>query len=127
MAEAPDESPPTTTLYRPVGEQELALISDASFRAFPSRLEWQPIFYPVTTEQYATIIARDWNARDGHRGFVTRFSVETTWLRQFDTHIVGSRAHEEYWIPAERLAEFNAHIVGDIEVIATFDSGRSDT
>lgn len=120
-----DESAPTTTLYRPVGERELALIEAAGFRAFPPRLEWQPIFYPVTTEQYAATIARDWNARDGQCGFVTRFAVDSVWLRQFEPHIVGSRAHEEYWIPAERLDEFNAHIVGAIEVIATFDPSDS--
>lgn len=123
MADTPGETAPTTTtLHRPVGEQELALIGASGFRAFPPRLNWQPIFYPVTTEQYATTIARDWNARDGRRGFVTRFAIETAWLRQFDTHIVGSRAHEEYWIPAERLDEFNAHIVGAIAVIGVFES-----
>lgn len=118
MADLEPEAP--TTLYRPVGERELALIAVAEYRAFPPRLAEQPIFYPVTTEEYATTIARDWNARDGRRGYVTRFAVETAWLRQFETHIVGSHAHEEYWIPAERLAEFNARIVGVIEVIATF-------
>ena len=116
-----DESGPPTMLYRPVGEREMALIEASGFRAFPPRLEWQPIFYPVTTKQYATSIARDWNARDGQRGFVTRFAVDSVWLCQFETQIVGSYAHEEYWIPAERLDEFNAHIVGAIEVIATFD------
>ena len=34
--------------------------------------------------------------------------------------MVGGRVHEEYWIPAERLDEFNIHIIGSIEVIATF-------
>jgi hypothetical protein len=121
MADTDESVAPSTTLYRPVGERELALIEASGFRAFPPRLEWQPIFYPVTTEQYAATIARDWNARDGQRGYVTCFAVDTAWLRQFETHIVGSRAHEEYWIPAERLDEFNTHIIGAIEVIATFD------
>ena len=125
MSDINQDTPPPTTLYRPVGEGELALIEASGFRAFPPRLEWQPIFYPVTTAQYATSIARDWNARDGQRGFVTRFTVDTAWLWQFETHIVGSHAHEEYWIPAERLDEFNAHIVGVIEVIATFDPSYS--
>lgn len=40
----------TTTLYRPIGPEELALIRDAGFRAFPPRLPEQPIFYPVLTE-----------------------------------------------------------------------------
>ncbi|HEX8730725.1 MAG TPA: hypothetical protein VF725_01585 [Ktedonobacterales bacterium] len=90
-----DEAGATMMLYRPVGEKELALIAAAGYRAFPPRLEGQPIFYPMTTEEYGATIARDWNARDGQRGYVTRFAVETAWLRQFETHIVGSRAHEE--------------------------------
>jgi len=122
MVDLHDAQSETIALYRPVGEQELALIEASGFQAFPPRLEWQPIFYPVTTEQYASTISRAWNARDGHCGFVTRFAVEAQYLRQFETHIVGSHEHEEYWIPAERLDEFNAHIIGPIEVIATFAS-----
>lgn len=111
-----------TMLYRPVGEQELALIAASGYRRFPPRLEWQPIFYPVVTLQYATAIARDWNARNGATGYVTRFSVDTTYLNQFDLHVVGASIHQEYWIPAEGLDEFNAHIVGLIEVVASFPS-----
>ena len=33
-------------LYRPVGEQELALIRESKYTAFPPRLPEQPIFYP---------------------------------------------------------------------------------
>lgn len=46
----------------------------------PPRLEHQPIFYPVTNEEYAIQIARDWNTGDeasGFVGYVTRFEVET--------------------------------------------------
>jgi hypothetical protein len=53
----------TTTLYRPVGPEELELIKQADWSAFPPRLPQQPIFYPVLTEEYATKIARDWNVR----------------------------------------------------------------
>lgn len=112
----------TTTLYRPVGEKELALIAATDYRAFPPRLKWQPIFYPVLTEDYATAIARDWNARGGRNGYVTRFEVETSYLSRFEPHLAGASIHQEYWIPAERLNEFNAHIVGLIEIIATFTS-----
>lgn len=31
-------------LYRPVGEQELALIQESGYAAFPPRLPEQPIF-----------------------------------------------------------------------------------
>lgn len=111
----------TITLYRPVGTKELALIEASGFRAFPPRLPEQPIFYPVTNEAYAVQIARYWNTQSGDRvGFVTRFHVRDEYLRAFEKKIVGGRMHEEYWISAEQLDEFNANIVGLIEVIARF-------
>lgn len=115
----------TVTLYRPVGQLELDLIAASEWRAFPPRLDWQPIFYPVLTEEYATFIAREWNTKDaanGGVGYVTRFAVDAEYLSGFDTHEVGGRDFTEYWIPAEDLDEFNAHIVGVIETIAEYSS-----
>lgn len=112
-----------TTLWRPVGEAELALIRDSGWASFPPRLPHQPIFYPVTNEAYAAQIARDWNTRDaasGYVGYVTRFRVRTSFLARYAPRVVGASAHEEYWIPAEELDEFNRNIVGPIEVTATF-------
>ncbi len=118
----------TVTLYRPTGTKELALIRASGFSGFPARLPGQPIFYPVTNRDYAAQIARDWNTRFGDRiGFVTRFEVKADYLAKFEKRIVGSAVHEEYWIPAEDLDEFNSNIVGEIEVIDTFhaqDSGQ---
>jgi hypothetical protein len=116
----------TTILYRPVGRQELALIRESGWRAFPPRLPEQPIFYPVLNEGYATQIARDWNTRDGGTGYVSRFEVETDYLQQFPIQIAGSRIHQEYWIPAEELAEFNRHIAGLIEVAREFRGQSAD-
>jgi hypothetical protein len=110
----------TTVLYRPTGKNELALIRESGYTAFPHRLYYQPIFYPVCNEEYAAQIARDWNARNGNTGYVTRFHVRADFLSRYETHIVGSSIHEEYWIPAEDLDEFNRNIVGQIEVIAEF-------
>ena len=45
----------TVTLYRPVGQKELDLIAAVGFAAFPPRLSWQPIFYPVLTEDYVWV------------------------------------------------------------------------
>jgi hypothetical protein len=62
-----------TTLYRPVGLEELLLLYEAEMRAFPQRLPEQPIFYPVTNEAYARQIAETWNTKSGTlAGFVTR-------------------------------------------------------
>lgn len=110
-------------LYRPTGKNELALIEASDFTAFPPRLPEQPIFYPVTNENYAAQIARDWNAKHNpdKKGYVTRFAVRKSFLDRYETKIVGGREHEEYWIPAEDLEEFNRNIVGVIEVIAEFE------
>ncbi len=112
----------TTILYRPVGADELRLIAESGYKAFPPRLPGQPIFYPVLNEEYATQIARDWNARNSQSsvGYVTRFAVKTNYLSQFTVQKVGGALHLEYWIPAEQLNEFNQSIVGKIEVISEF-------
>ena len=112
----------TTLLFRPVGQNELALIQEGGFTAFPPRLPEQPIFYPVLNEEYATQIARDWNAKHskGKVGFVTRFHVMSEFLKRYEVQRVGGSVHQEYWIPAEELAEFNRNIVGKIEVIAEY-------
>ena len=110
----------TVTLWRPVGPAELALIEQSGMRAFPPRLPDQPIFYPVTTEDYAIKIARDWNVAASGSGFVTRFEVRQDFLDNYRIEEAGGRAHREYWIPAEDLDAFNAAIVGDIKVTQRF-------
>lgn len=121
--------PDTVTLYRPVGQKELELIRDAGWAAFPPRLPFQPIFYPVVNEAYAVQIARDWNTKDpasGYMGSVTRFRVRRDFLERYPVQQVGGREHVEYWIPAEELPAFNAAIVGRIEVIHTFRAASGD-
>jgi hypothetical protein len=110
------------TLYRPTGQKELDLIKASNYKAFPPRLPEQPIFYPVLNEEYATHIARNWNAKHNNPkvGYVTRFNVRTSYLSQFEVQTVGGSIHQEYWIPAEELEEFNQNIVGIIEVIAEY-------
>jgi hypothetical protein len=51
-----------STLWRPVGPQELVLIKHSGWKRFPPRLPDQPIFYPVLNFGYAEQIARDWNS-----------------------------------------------------------------
>ena len=111
---------PTMTLWRPVGPQELALIEATDMRAFPPRLPEQPIFYPVTTEAYAIKIARDWNVPASGSGYVTCFQVRKDFIGRYQAQTAGGREYQEYWIPAEELEAFNAAIVGQIEVTASF-------
>lgn len=110
----------TVTLYRPVGPEELELIRLSEWKAFPPRLPEQPIFYPVTNEDYAIQIARDWNVRDSGSGFVTEFEVDHEFLSRYEVQQVGGQVHKELWVPAEELDEFNRHIIGPIKVIHTF-------
>jgi hypothetical protein len=111
-----------TLLFRPVGAKELELIRASGFAAFPPRLPEQPIFYPVLNEEYATQIAREWNAKhdEGRVGYVTCFYVKNEYLERHQVQTVGGSVHQEYWIPAEELGEFNQNIVGPIEVIGEY-------
>jgi hypothetical protein len=78
----------------------------------------------VLNAGYATQIARDWNAKQSpdQVGYVTSFRVRKKYLDRFEVKIVGGSQHQEYWILAEELGEFNSNIVGKIEVIATYRS-----
>ncbi|MFT3979000.1 MAG: ADP-ribosylation/crystallin J1 [Ferruginibacter sp.] len=111
------------TLYRPVGIKELELIIVSSWKAFPPRLEWQPIFYPVLNQRYAEKIAKDWNTEDefsGYCGIVTKFDVAKDHFEKYKVENVGDEMHNELWVPAEELDIFNQHIVGKIEVVKVF-------
>lgn len=115
-------------LYRPVGEKELTLIAESGYTAFPPRLPEQPIFYPVLNERYASEIAGRWNVRDersGFNGYVTRFEVDDAYLANYQVQTVGASYHQEFWIPAEELEEFNRHILGAIEVVKEFHGNHS--
>lgn len=109
-----------TYLYRPVGPKELAKIEESGWKRFPKRLAQQPIFYPVMNEEYAVQIARDWNVPASGSGYVTRFAVDKKYLEKFEIQNVGGPIHNELWVPAEELEEFNDHIIGLIEVTQKF-------
>ncbi len=113
----------TTILYRPVGEKEMILIMESGYKKFPPRLEWQPIFYPVLDEDYASEIAEKWNTRDeagNYLGFVTRFEVLKETADQYPAQNVGAGNHNELWVPSEQLETFNEAIVGEIKVLRVF-------
>ena len=74
----------------------------------------------MCNERYAIEIAERWNAKSDGGGFVTRFEVRSNFLARYETHVVGARHHEEYWIPAEDLESFNEAIVGPIVVVRSY-------
>lgn len=110
----------TTFLYRPVNQSELDLIERSGRTRFPPRLPEQPIFYPVLNEEYAIQITREWNVPAYGVGYVTKFAVDTGYLKKFNIENVGGTIYDELWIPSEELEEFNSKINGLIEVIKEF-------
>ncbi len=111
------------TLYRPVGQKERDLIKASGNKKFPPRLVWQPIFYPVMNQAYAEQIALEWNTKDefsGYAGYVTAFDLPEDYLQQFPIQNVGGEIHNELWVPAEQLEEFNNNIVGEIRMVQSF-------
>ncbi|WP_166921203.1 ADP-ribosylation/crystallin J1 [Flavobacterium poyangense] len=118
----------TTRLYRPVGLKEMELIAETDYTKFPPRLDWQPIFYPVTNQQYAEQIAFEWNTVDEFSGFigiVTAFEVKTVFLEKYEIQNVGDKSHNELWVPSEDLMEFNDNIFGVIELVNVYFTERS--
>jgi len=110
----------TITMYRPTGPNELDLVKESGYKRWPPRLPEQPIFYPVTNEQYAREIATRWNIKDSKVGYVTKFEVKKAFVERFKIEQVGASHHTEWWIPAEMLEELNDNIVGTIEVIGEY-------
>lgn len=107
-------------LFRPVGQAELDLIASTNYTAYPPRLPQQPIFYPVLNQQYAREIAEKWNkksADSGYAGYVTTFEIDDSFISKYPVQTVGASYHQEFWIPAEELDDFNAHILGKISII----------
>jgi len=111
------------TLYRPVGQKELELVKGSGFSKFPPRLEWQPIFYPVMNRGYAEQIAKQWNTEDefsGYAGHVLSFDLPEEYLQKYPVQNVGGEIHNELWVPASELKEFNDNIVGLIRIESSF-------
>lgn len=107
-------------LYRPVGQAEMDLIIASDYTSYPPRLPEQPIFYPVLNEKYAREIADKWNKHrsdSDYVGYVTTFEIDDDYISKYSVQTVGASYHQEYWIPAEELDNFNRHIIGTISVL----------
>lgn len=64
--------------------------------------------------------ARDWNVKESGAGYVTEFEVDAAYAERYPIRTVGASNHQELWVPAKELAEFNRHIVGLIRVVNEF-------
>ena len=51
---------------------------------------------------------------------MTVFELSLSYLEQFDIQNVGAAKHNELWVPAERLIEFNTQIKDGIWIQAAY-------
>ena len=116
----------TTKLYRPVNKAELDLIQESNWKRFPPRLPDQPIFYPVTNQEYASQITTEWNLPSYKNGFVTEFQLSNKYLSKFKVEKVGLDHYTELWVPAEELEEFDSEIIDRIKVIEAYNSNSNN-
>ena len=75
----------------------------------------------MLNQRYAEEIAGKWNTKDansGYKGYITRFEIDDEYISAFTVQTVGASYHQEFWIPAEELEHFNAHIIGKVEIIS---------
>jgi hypothetical protein len=56
-----------------------------------------------------------------YKGYVLKFEVDDIYISKFEVQTVGNSYHQELWIPAEELENFNNNIIGKIELIKAFE------
>lgn len=115
----------TLTLWRPTGQAELDLVAASGWRAWP-RLPEQPFFYLGLNRWHATKGARERSVPSEGVGYVTRFVVQRAHMHRYRVHRTGGHQELEYQIPAEELADLNAHIIGAITEEADYRGPVSD-
>ncbi|MPM26515.1 hypothetical protein SDC9_73019 [bioreactor metagenome] len=57
----------------------------------------------------------------GFKGFVVEFEIQDNYISNYTVHTVGASYHQEFWIPSEKLCEFNTHIIGKIKITKSFE------
>jgi hypothetical protein len=55
---------------------------------------------------------------------VTEFEIDDDFARSYPVQTAGAGTHRELWIPARELPSFNAHIRGQIRVVAEYAEPR---
>ena len=56
-----------------------------------------------------------------HKSYVLKFEIKDDFIAKYKPQTVGAPHHQEYWIPAEALAEFNNNLIGLISVFRVFE------
>lgn len=55
------------------------------------------------------------------QGICFKVEVDDVYISKFKIQTVGKSYHQELWIPAEELENFNKYIKGKIEVVKIFE------
>ena len=55
-----------------------------------------------------------------YAGHVLAFDLPEEYLKQYPVQNVGGDIHNELWVPAEKLEEFNNNITGEIRLVISF-------
>ena len=42
------------------------------------------------------------------------------YIKEYEVHCVGDKTHEEFWIPADKMADFNNNLLGIIQIKKAF-------
>jgi hypothetical protein len=50
--------------------------------------------------------------------------VNDEYISKYEVQKAGAGYHQEFWIPAEDIEEFNDNIIGTIEVLHKFEATR---
>lgn len=115
--------PAAVLLYCLVNQQELDLIAGADWLALPPGPPEQTEVTLVFCEADATPLTRPYSAPAADAGYVVRLAVEADYAAQFPVRWAGlpGQESEALDVPAEELAGFNQHILGQIEVVSLFN------
>lgn len=115
-------------LYRPLSEEEYRAVEQLQFKGFPPREQGQPLFTALLSQEGATLIARRMRFEKQPRNmvYVVSFMVEDSYIRQYPVQHADQRDSRALWVPAEEVDCLNQHLVGDIRLVAKFETDRDD-
>lgn len=108
--------PAAVVMFRPVTPEQRRGLEELSFQTWPECPPGLIFFEPLTHAEFARKVLDQYQETEAGEGILTRFLVKPAFAEQFPVHVVGGPRQAEWRIPAERLSELNANLVGAIEV-----------
>lgn len=98
------------TLYKPVGQRELALIERSGWTRFPPRIARRPVFYTDMNDEPAGSGAVQ------EASYIIKVHVRKEYLKKYAFTFNDDNDHDELRVPTDSLEDFNNNIIGLIEV-----------